>query len=183
MTKLYDLLLSVVEKLNKSVKTDAMVLTTEQKTQVRANIDALGTDYVPPNQTAEQVGADPKGTASSLVSTHNSAVDAHNDIRLLITGLTDRLNAIADSDDVDLDQLSEIVTYIKSNKSLIDSITTNKVNVTDIIDNLTTSIANKPLSANQGVVLKGLIDDLTAVVANKPDLTESEIDTLSKLIT
>jgi hypothetical protein len=71
-----------------------------------------------------------------------------------------RLNALADSDDTTLDQLSEIVAYIKSNKSLIEGITTNKVSVSDIIDNLTTSLANKPLSAAQGVVLKALIDDI-----------------------
>ena len=54
--------------------------------------------------------------------------------------------------------LSEIVAYIKSNKSLIDSITTGKVNVSDIVDNLTTNVSGKPLSAAQGVKLKALID-------------------------
>lgn len=182
MPTLYDLLLLVIEKVNKSVKTDTMILTNEQKAQVRANIDALGTDYVPPNQTAEQVGADPKGTALSVMSTHNAANDSHSDIRLLITNLTTRLNTIANSEDVDLDQLSEIVTYIKSNKSLIDGITTGKVNVADIINNLTTNVTDKPLSAGMGVVLKGLIDDINTTLANKPNLTETEIDNLAKLI-
>lgn len=59
-----------------------------------------------------------------------------------------------------LDQTSEIVAYIKSNKSLIDAITTSKVSVTDIVDNLTTNLSNKPLSAKQGLVLKGLIDEV-----------------------
>lgn len=62
--------------------------------------------------------------------------NAHNDIRLLISELTTRLNTLADSDDTTLDQLSEIVAYIKNNKSLIDSITTNKVNVSAILNNL-----------------------------------------------
>ena len=179
---LNDFLISVVGKLNKSVKTEAMVLTEEQKTQVRANIGALGTDYVPPSQTAEQVGADAKGTASSMVSTHNAAADSHSDIRLLIEGLTTRINAIADSSDTDLDQLSELVAYIKNNKSLIDGITTGKVSVSDIVDNLTTSVSNKPLSANQGVVLKGVIDTISTTLAKKPDLTDAEIVALSKLI-
>lgn len=47
---------------------------------------------------------------------------------------------------------------IESVKSLIDNVTTTKVNVADIIDNLTTNVSNKPLSAAQGVVLKSLID-------------------------
>lgn len=114
-----------------------------------------------PNYTATEVGADASGTAESKVSAHNAAADAHNDIRLSVQGLTDRLNALADSDDDTLDQMSEIVAYIKSNKSLIDAITTQKVSVSDIIDNLTTDASNKPLSAAQGVALKVLIDGIT----------------------
>lgn len=107
---------------------------------------------------ASEVGADPSGTADSKVSAHNVSETSHNDIRLLITGLTNRLNALANSTDDDLDQLAEIVAYIKANKSLIDGITTSKVSVVDIIDNLTTNASNKPLSAKMGVQLKALID-------------------------
>lgn len=104
---------------------------------------------------------------NNSISAHNTSADAHNDIRDLITGLTTRLNTLADSDDTTLDQMSEIVAYIKSNKSLIDSITTNKVNVSDIINNLTTNVINKPLSAAQGVAIKSLIDSLQTVVNGK----------------
>lgn len=95
----------------------------------------------------------------------------------LISGLDKRLNAIADSEDVDLDQLSEIVAYIKSNKSLIDSITTSKVSIADIIDNLTTADAKKPLSAAQGKALKEMYDALPAwaKAASKPTYTKSEV--------
>lgn len=82
---------------------------------------------------------------SGAISTHNTATNAHNDIRLLIDDLTTRLNTLIDSDDTTLDQISEIVAYIKSNKSLIESITTNKVNVSDIDDTL--SIAGKVADA------------------------------------
>lgn len=114
-----------------------------------------------PSYTAQEVGADPSGTAASLVAAHNTAEAAHNDIRLLISGLTDRLNALADSDDTTLDQLSEVVAYIKANRELIASITTDKVSVTDIVNNLVTNVANKPLSAAQGVALKALIDAIS----------------------
>ena len=107
---------------------------------------------------AADVGADAAGTADSRAGEHNVSEDAHNDIRLLISGLSSRLNAIANSTDEDLDQLAEIVAYIKANKTLIDSITTTKVSVADIIDNLTTSVSDKPLSAKMGVELKRLID-------------------------
>lgn len=124
-------------------------------------VPAWAKEPTKPTYTAVEVGADASGTAEAKVSVHNTAVDAHSDIRLLVQELTTRLNALADSDDDTLDQMSEIVAYIKSNKSLIDAITTQKVSVTDIIDNLTTNVANKPLSAAQGVVLKALIDGIT----------------------
>lgn len=127
----------------------------------------------PHGVTAAQIGADPTGTASAAVSTHNTATDAHNDIRLLIEGLTTRLNTLADSDDTTLDQMSEIVAYIKSNKSLIEDVTTNKVNVSDIINNLTTNVTNKPLSAAQGVALKALIDALDTDKLDASELTSA----------
>lgn len=116
---------------------------------------------------ASDIGADPSGTAANQITSHNISTTAHNDIRLLITGLTDRLNALADSDDTTLDQMKEVVAYIKANRELIESVTTSKINVADIIDNLETNVSDKPLSAAQGVVLKLLIDalksDLTAI--------------------
>ena len=112
----------------------------------------------------ESASSSSVSAAESKVSEHNVATDTHNDIRLLIKGLTTRLNALADSDDTTLDQMSEVVAYIKSNKSLIDAITTSKVNVSDIIDDLTTNVSNKPLSAAQGVVLKDLIDGMLPAV-------------------
>ncbi|MGF0101965.1 hypothetical protein [Bariatricus sp. SGI.019] len=127
-------------------------------------------DEIP--KTASEVGADAAGTAESKVSEHNVSDTAHNDIRLLVQGLTERLNALADSDDTTLDQMSEVVAYIKSNKSLIDAITTSKINVSDIIDNLTTNASNKPLSAAQGVALKALID----AIAVPTKLSELEND-------
>jgi hypothetical protein len=107
------------------------------------------------------VGADKAGTANTVVATHNTKTDAHNDIRLLITALTERLDALANSDDDTLDQMAEVVAYIKANRDLIDQITTGKVSVADIVNNLTTNVTNKPLSAAQGVALKAMIDAIT----------------------
>lgn len=109
----------------------------------------------------EKISEIPTPDVSGQIGTHNVSADAHNDIRLLIEGLTTRLNTLANSDDTTLDQMSEIVAYIKNNKSLIDSITTNKVNVSDVVNNLTTNVSNKPLSAAQGAALKGLIDAIS----------------------
>lgn len=96
------------------------------------------------------------------VSAHNDSTGAHADLRLAIQGVADRVNAVLDSDDVDLDQWKEVVAYIKNNKALIDGITTSKVNVADIINNLVTSATNKPLSAAQGMALRLMIEGLTA---------------------
>lgn len=91
------------------------------------------------------------------------AGDNLNKLYVLIQGI----NTILQSDDVALDQVQEIVNYIKANKALIDQVTINKVNVVDIINNLTSDDTNKPLSAAQGKALKGLIDNLNIV----PDLS------------
>lgn len=134
-----------------------------------------------PAYTAAEVNADPAGTATTRVAEHNVDTDSHNDIRLALEALSDRLNAFFDSDDATLDELSEIVAYITSNKSLIEAITTSKVSVSDIVNNLTTNVANKPLSAAQGVALNSMIDTLvknrthyTEVIAEEKTLFENE---------
>ena len=138
-----------------------------------------------PSYTKEEIGlgnVDNTSDEDKPVSTpqqqalnqHNTDQAAHDDIRTLVSDLTTRLNALADSDDTTLDQLSEIVAYIKNNKSLIDNVTTSKVNVSDIIDSLTSTAVNKPLSAKQGKVLNDLITELTAAVENKLDESSLE---------
>ena len=57
-----------------------------------------------------------------------------------------------------MDKLSELVAQIAANKDSITSITSGKVNVTDIVNDLTTGGTTKVLSAEQGKTLKGLID-------------------------
>ena len=102
----------------------------------------------------------PKGdylTAADITA-HNVSTSAHNDIRLRIEEIADDFYTFADCDDETLSQLQEVVNYIKNNASLIESVTTSKVSVSDIINNLTTNASNKPLSAAQGVALKALID-------------------------
>ena len=123
---------------------------------------------------AVKTAYDKAASANAELHTHNSSSTSHDDIRTLVSDLTTRLNALADSDDTTLDQLSEIVSYIKNNKSLIDNVTTSKVNVSDIIDSLTSTAVNKPLAAKQGKALHDLITELTDVVQNKLD--ESSLD-------
>lgn len=134
--------------------------------------------------TAVQVGADPAGSASSAlteaksytdtktsglastasvtstVNTHNTSNSSHNDIRDELSELNTKVNNFLNVTDTTKDQLSEIIQLIEDNADDIESITSDKVNVDDIIDNLTTNVSNKPLSAAQGVVLNNSFDTL-----------------------
>lgn len=126
------------------------------------SVPSWAKEPVKPVYTASEVGADKQGAASTAVAEHNTDSLAHNDIRRLITDLANRLNILADCDDDTLDQMSEVAAYIKNNRDLIEGITTNKVSVSDVIDNLATNDSSKPLSAAQGVILKSLIDTSVA---------------------
>lgn len=144
---------------------------------MRDGLHKIPEKYLPEIDTSSILDSAKEYTDSKLeyaVSSHNTNTGAHNDIRLLIEGLTTRLNTIANSTDEDLDQIAELVAYIKDNKSLIDSITTSKINVADIADNLSTNVADKPLSAAQGVVIKNLIDALEQTVGNKSDKVDGK---------
>lgn len=58
-----------------------------------------------------------------------------------------------------------------------------KVNITDIVDNLTTNNAKQPLSAGQGLVLMGLIDSINKVAMEDKGVLNpaqmSELDTIT----
>ena len=84
------------------------------------------------------------------------------------------VNAFAENvDETTTDQLSEILALIEANADDIDKITSGKINVSDIVNNLTTNVSNKPLSASQGVVLKDLIDTLQIAVNGKSDASHT----------
>lgn len=93
---------------------------------------------------------------------HNYA----NNLSDSLQKLADMVNAFLDSDDQTLDQLTEIIGYIKENRDLITAITNGKVNVSDIVDNLITADYSKPLSARQGKILKELIDKLESAISS-----------------
>ena len=134
--------------------------------------DALGSADIALDSAKEYTDIKTADLASTSVvdnkiSTHNTTTDAHNDIRVLISDLTTKINNFLDVDDTTADQLSEVLTLIENNRGTLESLTTNKVNVSDIINNLTTNVSNKPLSAAVGVVIKNLIDALQSEVSGK----------------
>ena len=103
-------------------------------------------------------------TVNNKITVHNTNETAHSDIRALVDGLSAQLEQFLDVDDTTVDQLSEVLTLIENNKGTLESLTTTKINVSDIVDNLATSSTTKVLSAKQGVVIKELIDALQAEV-------------------
>ena len=73
----------------------------------------------------------------SDVSAHNSSTSAHSDIRELISDVDSRVDTL---------------------NSTVSALDTSKVNKSDIVNNLTTNDATKPLSAAMGMELKSSID-------------------------
>lgn len=110
--------------------------------------------------------ADAKATGDAI-SEHNTSVLSHNDIRIALQDLIDQVTSLLNTDDQTLDETREIVAYIKANRTLIDNVTIEKVDVSDIVNNLVSNVTDRPLSAAQGVVLKSLIASNTAALADK----------------
>lgn len=104
--------------------------------------------------------------ALAQLDSHNADTEAHADIRAALQELSDWVKDLLDCDDETLNEMHEVVEYIKSNRSLIESITTSKVSVKDIVNDLITEATNKPLSAAQGVVLKALIDTMQGTISS-----------------
>lgn len=92
------------------------------------------------------------------MAAHNTATGTHNDIRALISDLNTKVTNFLDVDEETTDQLSEVLEMIEANKGTIESLTTSKVSVSDIANNLTTNSAGRVLSAAQGVYIQGLIN-------------------------
>ena len=97
---------------------------------------------------------------------HNTDPGSHNDIRILLLEIKTAVENFLDIDDEKFDQLSELVSLIEANADSIEQVTSGKINVADIINDLNTNVDDKPLSAAQGVVLKGLVDALDTVANN-----------------
>lgn len=135
---------------------------TESESLIKQDLDKRFEDLNNVDNTADidkPVSTAQQNAIDEAVLNHNISSSAHSDIRELIISLTTRLNTLADSDDETLDQLSEIVAYIKNNKSLIEGVTTSKVSVSSIVDDLISTATDKPLSANQGRVLREMIEE------------------------
>lgn len=100
------------------------------------------------------------GDGTTLPAEVDSLKKLADSLTLLQTTLNTFLTGEADGGEVD--RLKELVAEITANRDNIAAITAGKVNVTDIINTLTSTDTTKPLAAAQGKALKDLVDALTA---------------------
>ena len=81
-------------------------------------------------------------------------------LRVDLEALAHEVEILSDVDEGTLAEIEQLVEYLKNNEDILDQITKSKVNVSDIVNNLTSDETNKPLAAAQGKVLKALYDAL-----------------------
>ncbi|MBM9546151.1 hypothetical protein JWG40_03935 [Leptospira sp. 201903074] len=112
-------------------------------------------------------------TVLDILTSHSSTATNKAASAYSVKQLADQIhtiNEIISSDDVDLDTLQEIVNLIKENAVDLAAYATGKVNVSDIVNDTDSEIANKPASA-------GTVFRLNLSKANKSDTyTKSEVD-------
>lgn len=143
--------------------------------QLNEHIDNINN---PHEVTKEQVGLgnlinELQLTASDILNSLSSTETNKAASAYSVKQLADQIHAINEiisSNDVDLDTLQEIVNLIKENTVDLAAYATGKVNVSDIIDNPNSEIANKPASA-------GTVFRLNQNKADKSaTYTKSEVD-------
>lgn len=93
--------------------------------------------------------------------------------------LKDALDALSNyiysgSANTSIDRLAEVFAFLTGHDDdeTLDAILATKVSIADLVDNLTSELANRALTAKQGYVLKGLIDALTTTVGTKANSSD-----------
>ena len=73
-----------------------------------------------------------------------------------------------------IDRLAEVFAFLTGHDDdeTLDAILATKVSIADLVDNLTSELSNRALTAKQGYVLKGLIDALTTTVGTKANSSD-----------
>ena len=93
--------------------------------------------------------------------------------------LKDALDALSNyiysgSANTSIDRLAEVFAFLTGHDDdeTLDAILATKVSIADLVDNLTSELANRALTAKQGKVLKDLIDALTTTVGTKANSSD-----------
>ncbi|PJZ43628.1 hypothetical protein CH361_19480, partial [Leptospira brenneri] len=172
-----DLLLS--NNLMAAINNEAAARTLSESDIVNLLNDHEDNTENPHEVTKEQIGLSNvinalQLTVIDILTSHTSTATNKAASAYSVKQLADQIhtiNEIISSNDVDLDTLQEIVNLIKENTVDLAAYATGKVNVSDIVDDTDSEIANKPASA-------GTVFRLNSNKANKSDTyTKSEVDT------
>ena len=116
------------------IKTDIIhlkndtILIKEETSDIKDATDEIKTDVI-------SIANNLSNSIDTKISEHNESTTAHPDIRSLISSLTNKLDTFLDTDDESLDQMSELITFIQNNRTLIEGITTSKVDKNQGIEN------------------------------------------------
>lgn len=130
--------------------------------------------YVPEKQTDQDVISQAISVSRQSAEIAQSAATSANDKAAIANEAADRAEDAAEraeaaggGSSVIVDNtltISGAAADAKVTGDRINALNDEKVNKTDIIDNLTSELTDKPLSAKQGVVIKGLIDGLNTAL-------------------
>ena len=107
---------------------DDTILIKEETSDIKDATDKIKTDVI-------SITNNLSNSIDTKISEHNESTTAHPDIRSLISNLTNKLNTFLDTDDESLDQISELITFIQNNRTLIEGITTSKIDKNQGIEN------------------------------------------------
>lgn len=127
------------------------------------------TDFVNKTYVDSEIDKIPTPDVSAQIGTHNISGTAHQDIRTLVTnylstakGYTDtRITELIGSAPEILDTLGELASAVLNNQDAVTAINnsiTQKLDKSDVINNLTSGGIGKALSAEQGKILKTSLD-------------------------
>lgn len=124
------------------------------------NITINGVQVLTADSLTAAIDAASTTIETNVITTLRDGVAVSGDTLAKLYSLIQAIQVTLQSDDTTLDTIQELVTRIKSDGDLLSSLTTGKVNVSDIINVLTSTATNVPLSAAQGKVLN---DKITAL--------------------
>ena len=139
----YDLAVEVKQEVDEAKAdvdiTKAEVATTRTEVNTAKNeVIAIKSEVSDIKDATDEIKTDVISIANNInnsISEHNESTTAHPDIRSLISSLTNKLDTFLDTDDESLDQISELITFIQNNRTLIEGITTSKVDKNQGIEN------------------------------------------------
>ena len=139
----------------------------EAKNEAKTYTDGQIKDMVGDNSVAKQIIG------------HNQSENAHDDIREELNGLKTRFEEMSSFSEETLKELEEALDVIKNDDGTLLASISNKVDKSDIADNLTTSTTGKVLSANQGVMIQAKFDEMDETLTTMDETLADSIKSLS----